>query len=282
MTGQMSAFLVMLREGVEAALIVAILLGYLARVGSRTGARMVWAGTAAAAALSLVVGGILFATIGELEGAAEEITEGVIALVAVALLSWMIFWMGRQARTMRDQIEQKADEALATGGVAALTSIAFVAVLREGLESALFLISTTVGEEASGGQLLGGLIGLATAVVIGYGFYQGSRRIDLRAFFRVTGILIILFAAGLVAKGIHEFQEVGLFPIWIEHVWNLGVLDPDTTTTGRFLRSLFGWRPDPSLAMVMGYFGYLVPVGGAFVNMTRKVPAVPKQSVTVR
>jgi len=267
----MSAFLVMLREGVEAALIVAILLGYLARVGSRTGARMVWAGTAAAASLSVVIGGILYATIGELQGAAEEITEGVIALVAVALLSWMIFWMGRQARTLRGHIEQKAGEALAIGGAAALTSIAFVAVLREGLESALFLISTTVGEEASGGQLIGGLLGLGTAVVIGYGFYRGSRRIDLRAFFRVTGILIILFAAGLVAKGIHEFQEVGLLPIWNEQVWNLGVLDPDTTVTGRFLKSLFGWRPDPSLAMVVGYFGYLIPVGGAFVNMTKKV-----------
>ena len=277
----MSAFLVMLREGVEAALIVAILLGYLARVGSRTGARMVWAGTAAAASLSVVIGGILYATIGELQGAAEEITEGVIALVAVALLSWMIFWMGRQARTLRGHIEQKAGEALAIGGAAALTSIAFVAVLREGLESALFLISTTVGEEASGGQLIGGLLGLGTAVVIGYGFYRGSRRIDLRAFFRVTGILIILFAAGLVAKGIHEFQEVGLLPIWNEQVWNLGVLDPDTTVTGRFLKSLFGWRPDPSLAMVVGYFGYLIPVGGAFVNMSKKVIAPAGNKVEV-
>lgn len=269
----MAAFLVMLREGVEAALIVAILLGYLARVGSRSGARMVWAGTAAAAALSVIVGGILFATVGELEGEAEQVTEGIVAVIAVALLTWMIFWMGRQARTLKSEIEHKAGEALAVGGAAALTSIAFVSVLREGLESALFLISTTIGEQASGGQLAGGLLGLAAAAVIGYGFYRGSRRIDLRSFFRTTGILIVLFAAGLVAKGIHEFQEASLFPVWVEHAWNLNILDPATSITGRFLKSLFGWRPDPSLAMVIGYFAFLIPVGGAFLSMTRTVSA---------
>jgi high-affinity iron transporter len=184
----------------------------------------------------------------------------------------MIFWMGSQARHLRGRLESEVDTALASGGAGALAAIAFFAVLREGLESVLFLISTTVGVEADGLQFLGGLLGLTTAVAIGYFIYRGGTRIDIRAFFRVTGVLIILFAAGLVAKGIHEFQEVGLLPVAIDPLWSLGIFDPDTNVIGQFAKSLFGWRPDPSLLMVIGYLAYLVPIGGAFLSMTRKAP----------
>ncbi len=277
----MAAFLVMLREGVEAALIVAIVLTYMRRLGRTSETRPVWIGTGVAILLSGAAGAAIFNTVGRLEGRTEEITEGFIAFLAVAVLTWMIFWMARQARALRGQLQARVDTALSGGGGMALALIAFVAVLREGLESALFLISTTVGETASDGQLLGGVLGVAAAILIGYLFYEGGRRIDLRVFFKVTGILIILFAAGLAAKGVHEFQEVGWLPTSVEHVWSVGVFDPDTSLTGEFLKSLFGWDPDPSLEQVIAYFGYLIPVLMAFLRTGRPVPTEPAQPAAV-
>lgn len=264
----MAAFLVMLREGVEAAIIVAILLAYLDRIGRRSDWRWVWSGTVAAALLSIATGIVLWNTVGGLEGEAEEFTEGVIALVAVGLLTWMVFWMGRQARHLKGHLHSQIDTAIAAGGATALATIAFVAVVREGIESALFIISTTVGTESSSAQLIGGFLGLAAAVAIGIAFFAGSSRIDLRAFFRLTGVLIILFAAGLVSKAVHEFQELGLLPTIAEHIWDLGILDPSSSTPGRFLGSLFGWTPRPSLLMALAYAAYLIPVLIMFLRMT--------------
>jgi len=264
----MAAFLVMLREGVEAAIIVAVLLAYLDQIDRRSDSRWIWAGTAAAIAVSLVAGIVLWNTIGGLEGDAEELVEGVIALIAAGLLTWMIFWMGQQARNLKGHIHSQVDTAIAAGGATALATIAFVTVLREGIESSLFLIATTVGTESSSSQVVGGLLGLTAAVVIGALFYAGSSRIDIRAFFRLTGVLIILFAAGLVSKSVHEFQELGLLPTFSEHVWDLGILDPSAGTTGRFLGSLFGWTPRPSLLMAVAYTAYLVPVLILFLRMT--------------
>ncbi len=264
----MAAFLVMLREGVEAAIIVAILLAYLNRIDRRSDSRWIWAGTAAAILVSLVAGIVLWNTVGGLEGAAEELVEGIIALVAAGLLTWMIFWMGQQAQNLKGHIHSQVDTAIAAGGATALATIAFVTVLREGIESSLFLIATTVGTESSSSQIVGGLLGLAAAVVIGILFYAGSSHIDIRAFFRLTGVLIILFAAGLVSKAVHEFQELGLLPTVSEHVWDLGILDPSAGTTGRFLGSLFGWTPRPSLLMAVAYTAYLVPVLIVFLRMT--------------
>ena len=263
-----SAFLVMLREGVEAALIVAILLAYLNRIDRRSESRWVWGGTVVAILVSLATGIVLWNTVGGLEGAADQVVEGTIALVAAGLLTWMIFWMGRQARHLRGHLHSQIDTALAAGSATGLAVIAFVAVVREGIESSLFLISTTVGTGTSSAQVVGGLLGLATASVIGVLFYAGSSRINLRAFFRLTGVLILLFAAGLVSKSVHEFQELGLLLTFGEHVWDLGILDPATSTTGRFLGSLFGWTPRPSLLMAVAYAAYLVPVLIIFLRMT--------------
>lgn len=265
----------MLREGVEAAIIVAILLGYLNRLDRRSEARWVWAGTIAAVLVSIAIGIVLWTTLGGLEGSAEQFTEGLIAFAAAGLLTWMIFWMARQARSIKGRLHSQVDTALAAGGATALATLAFVAVVREGIESALFLISTTVGDGSSGTQLVGGLVGLAAAAGIGALFYVGSTRIDLRSFFRLTGVLIIAFAAGLVSKGIHEFQELGVLPTLNEHLWDLGILDPSTDTVGRFLKSLFGWTPRPSLLMAVAYLAYLLPVLVLFLKMT--APAVPSR-----
>jgi high-affinity iron transporter len=268
----MSGFLVMLREGVEAALIVAILLAFLVRSRQRGAIRWVWWGTIAAVLVSLAAGVVIFETIGSLEGKAEQISEGTVALVAGGLLTWMIFWMGSRARSIKTHLEREAGTALASGGVFGLAAVAFVAVVREGLESALFMISVAVGSGAEAMQFLGGLLGVAGAVVIGYLVYRGGRRIDLRVFFRVTGVLIVVVAAGLVGKGVHEFQEAALLPTYVEHAWTIRFLDPSISQLGAFLKTLFGISNDPSVLTVVAYWVYLAPVMAAFLKMTRKQP----------
>lgn len=271
-----SSFLIMLREGLEAALIVAIVLAYLKTLRRESDFRMVWAGTIAAVALSIVAGAIIFVVVGELEGTAEQITEGVVGFTAAGVLTWMIFWMGRQARYIKGSLHAKVDAAVASGSAKALSAIAFVAILREGLESALFLLSTSVGDERNAVQLIGALLGIAGAAALGYLVYKGSRKINLRLFFRVTGLLILLFAAGLLAKGVHEFQEAGIFGTLDEHLWSLahvGWLNPDLSQTGEFLKGLLGWSPDPSLEMVIAYLAFIIPVGWLFLFQTRAVPA---------
>lgn len=270
-----SGFLIMLREGLEAALIVAIVLAYLRRLGRQGDFRSVWLGTGAAVAISLIAGVIVFSALGELEGTAEAVTEGIVALLAVGVLTWMIFWMARQARYIKGNLHDKVDSAVAEGSTFALAGIAFIAVLREGLESALFLLGTSVGSESNAAQLAGGLLGVAGAAGIGYLVYRGSRRVNLRLFFRVTGIVIVLFAAGLMAKGVHEFQEAGIVGTVNEHVWDVSestALNPDESQTGEFLKGLFGWSPDPSIEMVAVYYLFLLPIGTTFLVRTRMVP----------
>jgi high-affinity iron transporter len=265
----------MLREGLEAALVVAIVLAYLKRLGREEAFGRVWSGTALAGVVALLAGIVVFAAVGNLEGEAEQITEGVVAFLAAGVLTWMIFWMARQARYIKGNLHAKIDAALTSGSAMGLAAIAFFAVLREGLESSLFLVSTTVGENSNVQELLGGLIGLVAAAGIGYLVYKGSRRFNLRLFFRVTGALIILFAAGLVAKGVHEFQEAGFIPTLSEHLWNfssVAFLDPARSWFAELMASLFGWSPSPSLEMVAVYVLFLVPAGATFLSQTKKVP----------
>ncbi|MEA2485034.1 MAG: high-affinity iron transporter [Actinomycetota bacterium] len=270
-----SAFLIMLREGLEGALIVAILLAYLKVLDQKRHFVAVWLGTLAGIGVALIAGAIVFAVLGRLHGRAEAITEGIVAFTAAAVLTWMIVWMSRQARYLKGALHAKVDAALASGSAGALASIAFVAISREGLESALFMLGTTVGAHSHVAEFIGGLIGVAAAAVIGYLVYRGSHLINLRWFFRVTGALIILFAAGLLATGIHEFQEGNLLPTMKEHIWNVtnvAALNPDRSSFGGLLHGLLGWSPDPSIEMAIVYLLFLIPIGTIFLLQTRKVP----------
>jgi high-affinity iron transporter len=272
-----STLLITLREGLEMALVVAIILAYLKRLGRESEFRTIWYGTGAAIAISLLAGVGIFTVLGELEGTAEMTLEGVIAFSAAGVLTWMVFWMARQARYIKGDLHAKVDAAVAAGSATALAGIAFIAILREGMETALLLVSTSVGTHSSLGQLMGGVIGLAISVGLGYLVYMGSRRVNLRVFFRITGILVLLFAAGLVAKGVAEFQEAGYLATVNEHVWDIssvGFLNPESSTFGEFLKGIFGWSPAPSIEMLGVYFLYLIPVGGTFLGLTRHVPAV--------
>ena len=207
----MGAGIIVLREGFEASLIVAIVLAFLDRSGRRDGFLPVWIGAGVALLVSLAVGALLFAVGAELEGTSEALFEGAAMLFAAGLLTWMVFWMRRQARSIRHELESQVETALVTGSAVGLALVVFVGVLREGVETALFLFGTVAGTN----KLLAttsAAIGLAAAVVLGYLFYRGAARLDLRRFFLVTSVLLLLFAGWLLARGLHELGEAGVIP----------------------------------------------------------------------
>jgi high-affinity iron transporter len=207
----MGAGLVVLREGFEASLIVGIVLAFLDRTGRRDGFWPVWLGTGVALAISVAVGAVLFAIGAELEGSSEAAFEGATMLLAACLLAWMVFWMRRQARTIRRELEAQVARALASGSALALALVAFVGVLREGVETALFLFGTVEGSDTLVATT-SAAVGLAAAVALGYLLYRGAARLDLRRFFTVTSVLLLLFAGYLLAQGLHELGEAGVLP----------------------------------------------------------------------
>src|SRR5688500_3448672 len=202
------SLLISLREGFEAALVVSIVLAFVRRGPQPELGRWVWGGTAAAIGLSLVAGLVLHFTVDGLVGVPRMRTFAAICLAAAGLLTWMIFWMRKHARHLKAHLEGRTAGALETGSGFALALVAFAAVLREGLETALFLVSSSTTSD-SGEGIAGALIGLAIAIVLGVAVYHGSRWFNMRRFFQVTGVLIILFAAGLLAKTAFFLQAAG-------------------------------------------------------------------------
>jgi high-affinity iron transporter len=199
-------FVITLREGFEAALIVGLILAYLRKTDQRQQATAVWWGVAAAALTSAAIGGILFISVGELDGTSEMVYEGATMIFAAALVTWMAFWMRKQAATIGAHLREQVSESLRTSGAVGLATVAFIAVAREGLETALFLFAST---KESGPVLAvaGGVLGLAAAVGLGVAFYRGALKLDLSKFFTYTSVLVIAFAAYLIFGGLHEFAE---------------------------------------------------------------------------
>ena len=266
-----ASFIIALREGIEAALIVSIVLAYLKQLGASDRARLVWWGTALAVALSAAVGTGIFIAGAEFEGAAEEIFEGLVTLAAVGVLTWMIFWMRRQGARIKSELQEKVDTALVAGGLA-LAGLAFFAVLREGIETALFLFAAAKGTAVEGTavspatQVTGAVLGLTLAVILGVLLYRGGIRMNLRSFFRVTGLILIVVAAGLFAYSLHELQEAGWVPILEAHAFDLSAGLPDDAGAGAILRGLVGYNADPTWLEVVGWAAYLVVVGGLFLR----------------
>ena len=250
----LSAYILSLREGLEAALIIGIVLGALHQLHRPHLFSSVWLGAGSAGLLSLAAA-VLLTRLGlELKDPAEAIFEAVTMLLAAGLLTWMIFWMSRRARLIKSDLEsgiQKASQA----GKWSVFGLAFLAVLREGVELALFL-TAAVFSSSTRQTLLGALFGLGTAALLGWFLFATSVRLDLRRFFQVTGILLILFAAGLVAHSLHEFNEIGWVSPVIDHVWNLNPILDDQSTLGQVLAALFGYNGSPSLTEVLAYVFY--------------------------
>jgi high-affinity iron transporter len=266
-----ASFVIALREGIEAALIVSIILAYLKQLEATDRSRLVWWGTLLAVVLSAIVGTAVFVAGAEFEGTTEQVFEGLVTLAAVGVLTWMIFWMRRQGARIRSELQEKVDTALVAGGFA-LAGLAFFAVLREGVETALFLYAAANGtavegaEVAPAAQLVGAALGLALAIVLGVLIYRGGIRMNLRSFFRITGWILIVVAAGLFAYGLHELQEAGWLPILEAHAYDVSSSLPDDSGLGAILRGLVGYNADPTWLEVVGWAAYLVIVGGLFLR----------------
>jgi high-affinity iron transporter len=272
-----SGLLTGLREGVEAALIVAIILAYLVKTGNARYARQIWVGAGAAIVLSLAVGVGLFATVGGFEEPYEQIFEGITMLVAAAVVTWMLFWMRRQAANVKGELQASVDRALTEGSVWGLAFLAFTAVIREGIETALFLVGqVNSADESAPSILIGALVGLAVAVGIGYLFYQGSRRINLASFFRWTGVALIFIAAGLLSHAIHEFIEVGIITVGTQTAFDISAVLPHEEGIGQFLRALFGYTSTPEVITFVVWLTYVVVALALFLRPVRRVPAPAK------
>ena len=215
----------------------------------------VWAGVALALIVSLAAALALNAIGAEFSGRGEQIFEGTAMALAAGILSWMIFWMQRQSRQIRGDLEAGVSQAVEAGATGALFWLAFIAVVREGLETTLFLTAAVFTATASD-TIIGGLAGLLVAIVVGWLVYLGTARLPVAAFFRVTGALLVVFAAGLVANAVGEFQEAGFLPGIVEHLWSTAAWLDDQSTLGSALHSLVGYTSEPSLMQVLAYVGY--------------------------
>ncbi|MQA26973.1 MAG: iron transporter [Micromonosporaceae bacterium] len=269
----LTAFFIMLREGFEAALVVAILYAYVRRTERHDLVRPIWAGVIAASAVSIGTGVAIHLTVESLAGAARLRAFALISVFAVIVLTWMVFWMRRHARGLRGELQHSIDvAATARGSIGLAVGLAsFFAVLREGLEAALFLIAAATTDDGLR-VAIGGLVGLTIACVMGYLVVLGGRRLPLRQFFQVTGVMLIVFAAGLLSRTVMFLQVAGDLPILWDNVYDLTAYDVLTvrTETGKFLGAMFGWDPRPSIEQVVAYLGYSLTVGYLFLRPSRE------------
>jgi high-affinity iron transporter len=246
-----------LREGLEAALIIGIVLGALRRTGRADLNRPLWFGVISAFIVSLLTALLFHAVDKELVGTTEQIFEGVTFLLAAGVLTWMILWMRRQSRSMKSQLESKVNQAATLGGAGALYILAFISVLREGIELALYLTASSL--TSSGLQTMSGAaIGLIGAGLLGYLIYSTALHLNLQRFFQVTAVILILFAAGLVAHSVAEFNQAGVIPAVISPIWNLNPLLNENSILGVIASTLFGYHGSPSLTEALGYSVYIL------------------------
>jgi high-affinity iron transporter len=260
-----AAFLITLREGIEGALLVSIILAYLNAIGRRDRHGVVWTGTFAAIGASVVAGAVIFLVAGELSHTASEVFEGVVSYLAVGVLTWMIFWMRRNAIKLKGELQEKVDVAIASGSSLALGALAFLAVGREGLETALFLFSAfkANAETPAALTILGAVLGLGLAVALGVALYKGGIRLNLRTFFRVTGALILVVAASLLVYGTHELLEVGAFR-FLEGTGLLAEAPGVSVVMSVILRVVVGLGGTPTWLEFGLWLAYLVVTGFLF------------------
>jgi high-affinity iron transporter len=258
-------YLIGLREGLEASLVVCILIAYLVKTGRRDALKPIWTGIGVAIALALGFGCALEFGSQELTFEAQEALGGSLSIVAVGLVTWMVFWMRRTARHLKSELHGRLDAALAMG-TGALVATAFLAVGREGLETALFVwASVHAASDGTPRPLIGVALGLATAVLLGWLFYRGALKINLAKFFTWTGGMLVVVAAGVLAYGVHDLQEAD----WIPGLRNLafdisGTIPPDSWY-GTLLKGVLNFQPDPTILQVTVWALYLVPTLAIFL-----------------
>jgi len=258
-----SSFIITLREGLEAGLIVAIILAYLKASGQRPHFRTVLISALAAVAVSLTVGAAIFAVAGEFEGRTAEAFEGGAMLIAVGVLSWMVVWMKRQSAGIKKTLETDIAQAIGVGSAFALAMIPFTAILREGLETAVFLFAATRTATPLE-STMGASAGILAAVALTWGIYTGGYRVNLRTFFNVTGVLLIVLAAGLLVNGLKELHEAGVISNLGPHAWDTYGTLADNSQIGKFLSTILGYDSSPYIGLVIAHIAYLVLALGFF------------------
>ncbi len=262
------------REGLEAALIVAIMLGYLRKVGRIDLRLSIWAGALSAGLLAVGFTLTLQFVGAQFDYPAKGIYEGVTSLIAVGMLTYMIFWMARMARYIKGSLEHSMKESLVQSAGWGMFGLAFMTVAREGVETALFL-SASAFQTSGTATLFGGIAGLLVALGVAWAVYVAGVRLQMRTFFKFTSILLVIFAAAILRYAVHEFEEVGWLPPLVEHVWNTGGLIPTSSPLGSVLQALIGYTSQPSLMQVFAYFGYLFVVGFVLLRPAKSSSATP-------
>ncbi len=258
-------FLIGLREGLEASLVVGILVAYLVKTERRHLLSRVWIGVGVAIVVSLAFGALLTLGPQGLSFEAQEAIGGILSIVAVGLITWMIFWMAKNARALKGELEGSMERAISVGS-GAVVAMALLAVGREGLETALFLWAGIQSAGSTAQPVIGALLGLGAAVVLGVLIYRGAIRLNLRVFFQWTGVFLIVVAAGVLAYGVHDLQEAGILPGLNTLAWDVSTTIPPTSVGGTFLKAIFNFSPQTTVLQAVAYVAYLVPVMFFFVR----------------
>jgi len=269
----LSTFLIAIREGLEASLIVGILVAYVVKTNRRYLLKPLWTGVSTALVLSFALGAILAFTSVQLTDRNEEIFAGTTSFLAVGLVTWMVFWMKRTARTLKNELEGKVDKALLAGPLA-LALAAFFAVAREGLETALFVYSnfqTVVGRTSA---TIGLVAGLGSAVALGYLIYNRSIKMNLSKFFTITGVALIIIAAGVFSYGVHEFQEVGWLPGPDAFLWDVTPWIAKDSILAALMGGTFGFDTTTSYLQFLIWGGYLVTTLAIYLAPAKKMEKV--------
>lgn len=253
----LSTFLIALREGLEAALIVGILVAYVVKTDRRQLLRPIWVGVFLALAASFGLGGFLTFTSAELSARGEQFFAGTTSFLAVGLVTWMVFWMKRAARTLRNELHGKVDTAL-TAGPLALAAAAFFAVAREGLETALFVYTNFKTVAATSAASIGLIAGLGLAIGLGYMIYNSSVKLNLSKFFTITGVALIIVAAGVLSYGVHEYQELGWIPGESAFAWDISSVMAKDSIAGSLLAGTIGFDVSTSWMQLLLWGAYLV------------------------
>ena len=270
----LSTFIIALREGLEAALIVGILVAYIVRTDRRHFLKPLWTGVGAALAATFALGAFLSYTSAELTPRGEELFAGITSFIAVGLVTWMVFWMKRTARTLRNELHGKVDTAL-TGGPISLALVAFFAVAREGLETALFVYTNFKTVGAASTATVGLVLGLTLAVVLGYLIYNRSVKLDLSKFFTVTGVALVIVAAGVLSYGIHEFQELGWIPGVDDFLWDVTPWIAKESILASLLSGTVGFDTTTSFIQFIAWSAYLVAVLVPYLSKGKDQQSAP-------
>jgi high-affinity iron transporter len=267
-----ASYLIGLREGLEATLVVSVLVAFLVKGDRKDRLPLVWAGVIAAVALSVGFGALLTFTAAHLGHQQQELFDAITSLLATVFVTWMIFWMRRAARSLSGELRTKLNDALQLGSTA-VAVMAFLAVVREGLETSLLFFASVQGATTSATPLIGISLGILTSIVLGWGIYKSAMKINLTTFFTWTGLLLILVAAGIFKYGVHDLQEANILPGLSTQAFDISAILPPDSWWGALVSGMFNITPQPSVLETIAWIVYAVPTLILFLRPQSKRPA---------